>query len=319
MGAKHTSNYSAEALKTFAKDYTLERTLDDARYGRAQVYKHKTDGNKVLVSNKVFPSKEELTTFTETVQSRLENFSHPNLVSILGYSEVANKNLCSEMNQFSLYFEYLRRDLASEILSRAEKQEYFSEEEAWYLVNSLLSAVDYLQTRGLAHGAIHPRNVLINDEGEVKLYDTGLLSAQSVQSKALNKQGFLAPEELEAAENPELAYSQHDADLYAVGLTLLQILTLRDVETLVYEDNKVSNNGVGELCFQAKRRYSPAIVDLAMRLLSQQPGNRIGLNNAFNTIRTSVSVRPLVQGTLTASQLQRVISGEEKKEEVVVE
>lgn len=246
----------------------------------------------------------------------MENFSHPNIVSILGYSEVANKNLCSQVNQFSLYFEYLRRDLEAEIKSRAEKQEYFSEEEAWYLVNSLLSAVDYLQTRGLAHGAVHPRNVLINDEGEVKLYDTGLISAQSVQSKALNGQGFLAPEELEAAQNPELVINQHDADLYAVGLTLLQILTLRDVQTLVYEENKINNNGIGELCFQAKRRYSPAIVDLAMRLLSAQPGNRIGINNAFNTIKTSVTMRPLVQGTLTASQLQKLISGEEKKETV---
>merc|ERR1712137_691420 len=47
MGAKSSSNYSAEALKNFQTDYVQEKTIDDARFGRAIVYKNKADGNRV--------------------------------------------------------------------------------------------------------------------------------------------------------------------------------------------------------------------------------------------------------------------------------
>jgi hypothetical protein len=101
-----------------------------------------------------------------------------------------------------------------------------------YVGHELLRALDYVHRRtgddgaplDLVHRDVNPPNILISRHGDVKLTDFGIARARSVARLTRagfikGKPGYLAPEQLEDAP------VTHRADLFAVGITLHELLT----------------------------------------------------------------------------------------------
>jgi len=267
----------------------------------------------------MFATKQAMEAHSAEIQARIEKFSHPSVLTILGYQESVEKNLCSEMNKFSLYSEYLSRTLEKEIQTRSSTQEYFTEEEVMYLVNSIMNASLYLQQQEISYEAIHPRNILVADDGTVKLYDSQVVGTEYIS----NQNTYLAPEELAflASGEAESNVDIKKASLYHAGLCMLEIMTLRDVASLVIdrENKKININGIGELVFQAKKSYSNGAVEMCLRLLTEQPDMRIQIQNAFSAVSSYVAPveRPILSNNFMRSV--SVIPQDLVKSEVIVE
>ena len=71
--------------------------------------------------------------------------NHPNLIRILGWSTKKEDLFCAEHYKISLYFDSFELDLEEEIASKAQKQEKFQEVELWYIFDSIVSVLAFLQ------------------------------------------------------------------------------------------------------------------------------------------------------------------------------
>src|SRR5262249_55339026 len=85
-------------------------------------------------------------------------------------------------------------------------------------------AVETLHNMGFVHGAISPRNVVVSEDGRVKLLDielAGMRDAREVQGLVTVEPPaeYLAPEQIQEAPLTE------KPDIYAVGIMLPELLT----------------------------------------------------------------------------------------------
>lgn len=101
-----------------------------------------------------------------------------------------------------------------------------SEPELWYLADSTISACAYLQERDINHGDLRPMNVLLSNEGLVKLGDHGIVNEEKNNYyKAITGEAktYLSPELMKNYAKKKNApnYNVYKADVYSLGLSLL--------------------------------------------------------------------------------------------------
>ncbi len=87
------------------------------------------------------------------------------------------------------------------------------------VLRQTLEALKYLHANAKLHGAVKPANLLINDQGRVKLSDSAGLVAGGEIRKPTGSYKYLAPEFL----NPAFGKVTPAADLYCVGFTALEL------------------------------------------------------------------------------------------------
>lgn len=104
----------------------------------------------------------------------------------------------------------------------------FTEEQAMDIMAQIARGLQVLADNAIVHRDIKPENVMVNDEGHAWLIDFGLSKrAGDVQltqeGEILGTVAFIAPETISGAE-PDIC-----SDIYALGVTLYEILTGEDL------------------------------------------------------------------------------------------
>ncbi|KAF8608180.1 kinase-like protein [Ceratobasidium sp. AG-I] len=95
------------------------------------------------------------------------------------------------------------------------------------LATQIAGALAYLHGKGITHGDLKAANVLVSEEGYAKLADFGsaVVSPCTLEMNLTESFGcslrWAAPEVLEMGSNGQTAH----ADVYALGMTLLEIFT----------------------------------------------------------------------------------------------
>ena len=90
----------------------------------------------------------------------------------------------------------------------------------------LVDAVDFMHSKGLYHRDIKPENILLTLDGSMKLGDFGLSTTETLtHESSVGSDRYMAPEQYDP---PETGYSPPHADVWAVGICLLNILFSRN-------------------------------------------------------------------------------------------
>jgi eukaryotic-like serine/threonine-protein kinase len=134
----------------------------------------------------------------------------------------------------------------------------------------LCEGLDYLHRRGTAHGDVKPANVLITPDGRVVILDFGI--ARDVRSEAeeddglslLGTPGYLAPERVRGDPVTPAA------DMYAVGVTLFEVLTGQRLDTEPEPEAVLRRTRQADSA-GARRDL---LVQLCLRLLCPDPAQR---------------------------------------------
>lgn len=90
----------------------------------------------------------------------------------------------------------------------------------------LVSAVDFMHSNGMYHRDIKPENIFLMSDGSMKLGDFGLATRQSwCHEASVGSDRYMAPEQYEPTA---VGYSPAKADIWSIGICLLNILFARN-------------------------------------------------------------------------------------------
>ncbi len=177
----------------------------------------------------------QLESFSESAQELLRarfrreafiqsQFDHPNIVRVLEFFEARDN--------YYLVMEYVPGVSLRELL---DKQGIPAAKQAVHLFKQILSALDYAHNfnfldeagnrqRGIIHRDINPSNLLLDNNGRIKIADFGTVKATG--ATRLTQIGF-HPGTLEYMSPEQLRGGEIDwrSDIYSVGVTFYEILT----------------------------------------------------------------------------------------------
>ncbi len=136
---------------------------------------------------------------------------HENLVSVIDYGRDAEG--------YFIIMEYVRGRTLREILEHSK----VPLEVALIIAYKVALGLGFCHASGVVHRDVKPGNILLSEEGEVKLTDFGIAKAQdasiTVTGTTLGSPAFMAPEQLRSME------VDRRADVFSLGVVLYEMLS----------------------------------------------------------------------------------------------
>lgn len=151
---------------------------------------------------------------------RLYHLRHPNIIRVYDRFE--------ENGTAYYVMDYIAKGSLSDRLKK--EQQPFSSEEVFRILDTLLSALEYLHKEDMLHLDIKPANIMITEKGELVLIDFG--ASKTFMSNELTKislshstlaytPGYAPVEQITQSSKFIGAWT----DLYALGATMYKLLT----------------------------------------------------------------------------------------------
>ncbi|MDQ3262953.1 MAG: protein kinase [Myxococcota bacterium] len=200
------------------------------------------------------------------------SLNHPNIVQVFDCGRFKDS--------FILAMEYVDGLPLNRLLKRLQRPLPLNA--VTYLASELANALDYIHRRvdaggkplNLVHRDVNPPNILLSRIGEVKLGDFGVANAATrVETGRTDifygKLHYAAPEQIVVGP------FDGRADLFALGLTLIETLTLSRVYTA--EDDASLNKGIFPRIprpSELRQDIPPALEEVVMRLVTHDLNRR---------------------------------------------
>lgn|GEM_PF-4549815 len=157
-----------------------------------------------LIQNQTF-----LARFQKEAKSAA-SLRHENLVSVIDYGQDAEG--------FFIVMEYVHGRTLREVLENGK----VPLEVALMVAHKVAAGLAFCHESGVIHRDVKPANILLSEEGEVKLTDFGIAKAQdasiTVTGTTLGSPAYMAPEQLRSME------VDRRADVFSLGVVLYEML-----------------------------------------------------------------------------------------------
>lgn len=251
--------------------------------GMAEVWKARMRGvegfQKIVAIKKILPHLSDNQDFVEMFVDEAKlaaQLNHNNIIHIYDLGKV--------QGSYYIAMEYIDGFDLKTILRRGqERDQPMTVELALFIASKIASALDYAHRKkdldekemGLVHRDVSPQNVLISQEGDIKLCDFGIAKAAS---KASHTQAGALKGKLQYMA-PEQAWGRNidrRSDIFALATVLFEMLTGRKLFT---GDNELSIlEQVREAHVQPPSLYNdevtPEIDKIVIKALQKDPASR---------------------------------------------
>ncbi|CAO3645590.1 unnamed protein product [Cunninghamella echinulata] len=217
---------------------------------------------------------------------RIMSTGHKNLIKL--------KEAAVYKNDIWMAMDLMRCSVFTVLCCRGLPEEY-----SIYIVREVLNALSYLHNKGFIHRDVKCENLLISQQGEVKLADFGLATSTKYENRErLGTAKWMAPEVIK-----EISYDEK-IDLWSLGITLIEmqdrvppLYDLKD-EDEVFE--KILDQPSPTFTYSYPSIYCTGLVAW---LLEESPKNRPTAKDVIMEIDTHIE-----QGLLKSSNAQELSS-----------
>jgi serine/threonine-protein kinase len=212
--------------------------------------------------------------------SSAAGLQHPNVVSVFDRGE--------SQGNYYIAMEYLRGPSLKDLVRRGPLEPRYAVE----LVLQVLRAARFAHRHGVVHRDLKPHNVMLDDEGRVKVTDFGIARAgasdMTETGSIMGTAQYLSPEQ---AQGHAVTAS---SDLYSIGVMLFELLTGRvpfDGESPV----TIALRHVSEpppAPSQLNPAVPPALDAVVLRALAKDPRDRFADADEFIAALTAATTAP---------------------------
>jgi hypothetical protein len=147
-----------------------------------------------------------------------------------------------------LSMEYHPRTLMQVISEMKQNKQKFSDDHIVFYTSQLCDAFSVMEQLGIYHQDIKPHNILMTNDGFLKIIDFSIsfIKTQADATVAATgtfliqgTSGYMAPELEDNIRNPErkARFRRNKADVFSLGMTLLQLYTFEELHTLNLAEN----------------------------------------------------------------------------------
>lgn len=168
---------------------------------------------KVIAKSALEPSALEytLTRFRHEAQA-VGRLTHPRIAAIYDYGEDPHlAYIVMELVNGKSLYHHLRNDA------------HFELKEIGEIIRQLLDGLGYAHAQGVVHRDVKPPNILVNDDGRIKISDFGIAhidtSTVTQVGEIMGSPGYMSPEQITGSE------IDARSDLYCVGVIAYELLT----------------------------------------------------------------------------------------------
>lgn len=205
----------------FLGNYALMDFLGRGGMGSVFLAKHRTMKRRValkVVSKQVGKDPASLDRFLAEARA-IASLDHPNIVRAYDVDK--------ESDRFYIVMEYVE---GQDLESIVREHGLFGYEEVADCIRQAADGLAHAHGRNMIHCDIKPSNLLLSDQGVIKILDMGMArligdeedSSEQHRHKILGTVDYMSPEQ--AMEGPDF---DHRADIYSLGCTLYFLLTGR--------------------------------------------------------------------------------------------
>ena len=231
------------------------------------------------------------------LQAKLQ---HPNVCEVLEVSLEIDKSSCSIYH----VLEALDTDLAKDINERTKDKRSFTETEVRDIATQTATALAYAHCLHIAHRDIKPSNIFRRGS-TYKLGDFGcffLKRDTSYTHSPLGDQRYMSPQIFQAFMRGT-QYNAFKSDVYALGASLLHVVTGRSPQLLLQTDYPSSavRDTVQGLSLQLQ--------DLLMRMVAVEEGDRPTMQEVCAQLAAPVPLAAAVPAQQAPAQLVHVSAG----------
>ncbi|OMJ86375.1 hypothetical protein SteCoe_12099 [Stentor coeruleus] len=192
--------------------------------------------------------------------------------------------------------EYIESTLEDKINKNKIQNQPFSNDEADEIIIQLLEGFAFLKSKSIYHQDIKPQNILIKNR-DIKIIDFGVSTTLTTEENSINlytPQGspiYAAPEIKDALmervydkeKQVAIEYDIEKADIFSLGLMILQIITLQDIVGLNSSESEENRNNLVQKISGWKGR-------LLAGMLCNRPTERFTFKNALSYIPSKSTV-----------------------------
>ncbi|KAA6364949.1 MAG: putative Serine/threonine-protein kinase Nek3 [Streblomastix strix] len=247
--------------------YEVITTLGHGSNGIVYKIKRQTD-EKLLAYRKILCKSEQEEVTTRKEVEILSNLYHENIIGFV--------DAFKHENSFYIVMELAEGgDLLSLYKNKKKKGEFVTEEEAWRFLKGITSGVAYLHSNRILHRDIKPGNILLTSDGTVKITDFAiakkLAPGEDFAQTEAGSRLYVSPEMSSTGQQ------SFPADIYAVGLTIHEILTLqvpfepKDKSIISMMKDQIA----GKVTVQIDpSRYSKDLIDMVNSMRNVNPKKR---------------------------------------------
>jgi serine/threonine-protein kinase len=206
------------APRTFSGRYEVTHLI--ARGGMAQVYRALDLRLGRHVALKVlFPELSVDRTFVERFRREAQaaaNLSHPNVVAVYDWGE-----------DEGTYFIVMELITGTSLATALRAERTLAATRAASIAAQVASALSYAHRHGVVHRDIKPGNVMLTDDGQVKVTDFGIAQAVSTEEGLTMAGSVMGTAAYFSPEQAEGAVVDGRSDVYSLGIVLYEMLVGR--------------------------------------------------------------------------------------------